>query len=161
MSSAEAVARLPLQRCDLYGKACADCCLARDPYCAWDGTTCTNYFPTNKRYLSLWPHMESVSAHWHDAAYCMLHHDVCLFIFINEHELFEATGWNCARGRSITVLCSVEYLFFLMCNCLQQGWKAASFVMRDVRIWYAAVLCGYDAPGTARFMSKEAVMKSA
>lgn len=49
VSSADAVARLPLQRCELYGKACVDCCLARDPYCAWDGTTCTNYFPTNKR----------------------------------------------------------------------------------------------------------------
>ncbi|XP_027023514.2 semaphorin-3D [Tachysurus fulvidraco] len=49
VSSKDAVARLPLQRCELYGKACADCCLARDPYCAWDGTTCTNYFPTNKR----------------------------------------------------------------------------------------------------------------
>ncbi|KAK3536475.1 hypothetical protein QTP86_013797 [Hemibagrus guttatus] len=49
VSSADAVAQLPLQRCERYGKACADCCLARDPYCAWDGTTCTNYFPTNKR----------------------------------------------------------------------------------------------------------------
>ncbi|KAM9443497.1 semaphorin-3D [Clarias gariepinus] len=49
VSSADSVARLPLQRCELYGKGCADCCLARDPYCAWDGTTCTNYFPTNKR----------------------------------------------------------------------------------------------------------------
>ncbi|TSM44138.1 Semaphorin-3D [Bagarius yarrelli] len=49
VSSADAVAQLPLQRCELYGKACADCCLARDPYCAWDGTSCTNYFPTNKR----------------------------------------------------------------------------------------------------------------
>ncbi|GAA6106959.1 semaphorin-3D [Tachysurus ichikawai] len=49
VSSKDAVARLPLQRCELYGKACADCCLARDPYCAWDGTTCTDYFPTNKR----------------------------------------------------------------------------------------------------------------
>ncbi|XP_062842244.1 semaphorin-3D [Trichomycterus rosablanca] len=49
VSSADAVARLPLQRCELYGKACADCCLARDPYCAWDGATCSSYFSTNKR----------------------------------------------------------------------------------------------------------------
>uniref|UniRef100_A0A8B9KSL0 Si:dkey-49n23.1 n=1 Tax=Astyanax mexicanus TaxID=7994 RepID=A0A8B9KSL0_ASTMX len=43
------VAQLPLQRCELYGKACADCCLARDPYCAWNGSTCSSYFPSNKR----------------------------------------------------------------------------------------------------------------
>ncbi|XP_072521508.1 semaphorin-3D [Salminus brasiliensis] len=49
VSSDEEVAQLPLQRCELYGKACADCCLARDPYCAWNGTACSSYFPSNKR----------------------------------------------------------------------------------------------------------------
>uniref|UniRef100_A0AAR2LKV9 Sema domain-containing protein n=1 Tax=Pygocentrus nattereri TaxID=42514 RepID=A0AAR2LKV9_PYGNA len=49
VSSDKEVAQLPLQRCELYGKACADCCLARDPYCAWNGTTCSSYFPSNKR----------------------------------------------------------------------------------------------------------------
>uniref|UniRef100_A0A8C6NG39 Uncharacterized protein n=1 Tax=Melopsittacus undulatus TaxID=13146 RepID=A0A8C6NG39_MELUD len=41
--SATALAQLPLHRCSAYGKACAECCLARDPYCAWDGTACTRY----------------------------------------------------------------------------------------------------------------------
>ncbi|TRY93811.1 hypothetical protein DNTS_012180 [Danionella cerebrum] len=49
VSSEENVVQLPVQRCELYGKACVDCCLARDPYCAWDGSSCTNYFPSNKR----------------------------------------------------------------------------------------------------------------
>ncbi|KAK6320838.1 hypothetical protein J4Q44_G00078140 [Coregonus suidteri] len=49
VSSDEGVAQLPLQRCELYGRDCADCCLARDPYCAWDGNTCNRYFPSNKR----------------------------------------------------------------------------------------------------------------
>ncbi|XP_035244787.1 semaphorin-3D isoform X1 [Anguilla anguilla] len=43
------VVQLGLQRCGLYGQACADCCLARDPYCAWDGAACSSYFPSNKR----------------------------------------------------------------------------------------------------------------
>ncbi|XP_019900489.2 semaphorin-3D isoform X1 [Esox lucius] len=49
VSSEEGVVQLSLQRCHLYGKGCVDCCLARDPYCAWDGLTCSRYFPTNKR----------------------------------------------------------------------------------------------------------------
>ncbi|XP_065543269.1 semaphorin-3B isoform X2 [Lathamus discolor] len=47
--SATALAQLPLHRCSAYGKACAECCLARDPYCAWDGTACTRYVPNTKR----------------------------------------------------------------------------------------------------------------
>ncbi|TSK38442.1 Semaphorin-3ab [Bagarius yarrelli] len=43
------VSQMPLHRCDVYGKACAECCLARDPYCAWDGSQCSRYFPTAKR----------------------------------------------------------------------------------------------------------------
>uniref|UniRef100_A0A673GC40 Semaphorin-3D-like n=1 Tax=Sinocyclocheilus rhinocerous TaxID=307959 RepID=A0A673GC40_9TELE len=50
VSSDEGVVQLPVQRCELYGKACVDCCLARDPYCAWDGSSCTNYIPSNKRH---------------------------------------------------------------------------------------------------------------
>ncbi|KAL4655687.1 semaphorin-3D-like [Arapaima gigas] len=49
VSSDVGVTRLSLQRCQLYGLACMDCCLARDPYCAWDGTACSPYFPSNKR----------------------------------------------------------------------------------------------------------------
>ncbi|XP_032819456.2 semaphorin-3F isoform X1 [Petromyzon marinus] len=49
VSSAVGVTQLPLHRCGVYGKACADCCLARDPYCAWDGKQCSKYFPTAKR----------------------------------------------------------------------------------------------------------------
>ncbi|NXC44743.1 SEM3G protein, partial [Penelope pileata] len=43
------VAQVRLHRCESYGKACAECCLARDPYCAWDGTACTRYVPSGKR----------------------------------------------------------------------------------------------------------------
>ncbi|XP_006896203.1 PREDICTED: semaphorin-3A isoform X2 [Elephantulus edwardii] len=43
------VAQMPLHRCDVYGRACAECCLARDPYCAWDGSACSRYFPNTKR----------------------------------------------------------------------------------------------------------------
>lgn len=49
IGSTVGVAQLPLHRCDIYGKACAECCLARDPYCAWDGSSCSRYFPTAKR----------------------------------------------------------------------------------------------------------------
>eukprot|EP00063_Salmo_salar_P026972 XP_014001807.1 PREDICTED: semaphorin-3F-like [Salmo salar] len=43
------LAQVPLHRCSVYGKACAECCLARDPYCAWDGTSCTRYTSLSKR----------------------------------------------------------------------------------------------------------------
>ncbi|XP_056628599.1 semaphorin-3B [Triplophysa dalaica] len=43
------VVQVPLHRCSMYGKACAECCLARDPYCAWDGHSCTRYLPNTKR----------------------------------------------------------------------------------------------------------------
>uniref|UniRef100_A0A8C9SNQ3 Sema domain, immunoglobulin domain (Ig), short basic domain, secreted, (semaphorin) 3bl n=1 Tax=Scleropages formosus TaxID=113540 RepID=A0A8C9SNQ3_SCLFO len=49
VGSAAGVAQVRLHRCEAYGKACAECCLARDPYCAWDGTSCTRYTPQNKR----------------------------------------------------------------------------------------------------------------
>ncbi|XP_070697645.1 semaphorin-3D [Pempheris klunzingeri] len=49
VSSELGVAQLGLQRCELYGTDCAECCLARDPYCSWDGQTCSRFFPTSKR----------------------------------------------------------------------------------------------------------------
>uniref|UniRef100_A0AAY4BRE2 Uncharacterized protein n=1 Tax=Denticeps clupeoides TaxID=299321 RepID=A0AAY4BRE2_9TELE len=49
LGSSAGVSQMSLHRCDVYGKACAECCLARDPYCAWDGNQCSRYFPTAKR----------------------------------------------------------------------------------------------------------------
>uniref|UniRef100_A0AAQ4PER1 Sema domain, immunoglobulin domain (Ig), short basic domain, secreted, (semaphorin) 3B n=1 Tax=Gasterosteus aculeatus aculeatus TaxID=481459 RepID=A0AAQ4PER1_GASAC len=49
LGSDTSIAQVPLHRCSVYGKACAECCLARDPYCAWDGTSCTRYLPNTKR----------------------------------------------------------------------------------------------------------------
>ncbi|KAM4553782.1 semaphorin-3D [Fundulus diaphanus] len=49
VGSKEGLAQVSLSRCHLYGKACAECCLARDPYCAWDGHTCSRYVPASKR----------------------------------------------------------------------------------------------------------------
>uniref|UniRef100_A0A3B4YJE8 Sema domain, immunoglobulin domain (Ig), short basic domain, secreted, (semaphorin) 3Aa n=1 Tax=Seriola lalandi dorsalis TaxID=1841481 RepID=A0A3B4YJE8_SERLL len=49
LGSSLGVSQMSLHRCEVYGKACAECCLARDPYCAWDGTECSRYFPTAKR----------------------------------------------------------------------------------------------------------------
>uniref|UniRef100_A0A7N6BJE5 Sema domain, immunoglobulin domain (Ig), short basic domain, secreted, (semaphorin) 3Ga n=1 Tax=Anabas testudineus TaxID=64144 RepID=A0A7N6BJE5_ANATE len=33
----------------LWPQACSDCCLARDPYCAWDGESCSAFTPSTKR----------------------------------------------------------------------------------------------------------------
>ncbi|XP_013858908.1 semaphorin-3D isoform X3 [Austrofundulus limnaeus] len=49
VGSREGLAQVSLSRCHLYGQACAECCLARDPYCAWDGHTCSRYIPASKR----------------------------------------------------------------------------------------------------------------
>ncbi|KAK6474027.1 semaphorin-3F-like isoform X1 [Huso huso] len=49
VASAVGVTHLALHRCDVYGEACADCCLARDPYCAWDGKFCSRYSASSKR----------------------------------------------------------------------------------------------------------------
>ncbi|XP_062854524.1 sema domain, immunoglobulin domain (Ig), short basic domain, secreted, (semaphorin) 3H [Trichomycterus rosablanca] len=49
VGSAEGVAQLALYQCDLYGQACAECCLARDPYCTWDGHACSPYMPIARR----------------------------------------------------------------------------------------------------------------
>uniref|UniRef100_A0A674PPE9 Sema domain, immunoglobulin domain (Ig), short basic domain, secreted, (semaphorin) 3D n=1 Tax=Takifugu rubripes TaxID=31033 RepID=A0A674PPE9_TAKRU len=49
VGSSEGLAQVSPSRCHLYGQACAECCLARDPYCAWDGQTCSRYIPASKR----------------------------------------------------------------------------------------------------------------
>uniref|UniRef100_A0A3Q2Q764 Semaphorin-3C n=1 Tax=Fundulus heteroclitus TaxID=8078 RepID=A0A3Q2Q764_FUNHE len=49
VSSELGVSQVSLHRCHAYGSACADCCLARDPYCAWDGLSCSRFYPTGKR----------------------------------------------------------------------------------------------------------------
>ena len=49
VGSPAGVAQVKLHRCETYGKACAECCLARDPYCAWDGSLCARFMPNSKR----------------------------------------------------------------------------------------------------------------
>ncbi|TTT14223.1 Semaphorin-3F [Bagarius yarrelli] len=49
VASVVGVTQLALHRCDVYGEVCADCCLARDPYCAWDGKSCSRYSASHKR----------------------------------------------------------------------------------------------------------------
>ncbi|XP_061085846.1 semaphorin-3C-like [Conger conger] len=49
VSSRHGVSQVSLHRCHAYGSACADCCLARDPYCAWDGLSCSRFYPSGKR----------------------------------------------------------------------------------------------------------------
>ncbi|XP_043934091.1 semaphorin-3F isoform X2 [Protopterus annectens] len=49
VASSAGVTHFALHRCGVYGQACADCCLARDPYCAWDGKSCSRYSASSKR----------------------------------------------------------------------------------------------------------------
>ncbi|XP_023693380.1 semaphorin-3F-like [Paramormyrops kingsleyae] len=49
VSSEAGLSQLSLHRCTAYGKACSDCCLARDPYCAWDGEICAPFTLATKR----------------------------------------------------------------------------------------------------------------
>ncbi|KAM3847778.1 semaphorin-3D-like [Vipera latastei] len=49
VSTAKGLVQLSMYRCELYGKTCADCCLARDPYCTWDGKSCRAILLTKKR----------------------------------------------------------------------------------------------------------------
>uniref|UniRef100_A0A8C0DAH1 Semaphorin-3B n=1 Tax=Balaenoptera musculus TaxID=9771 RepID=A0A8C0DAH1_BALMU len=49
VASRSGVAQIPLHRCAAHGRACAECCLARDPYCAWDGAACTRFQASGKR----------------------------------------------------------------------------------------------------------------
>ncbi|XP_078530307.1 semaphorin-3E isoform X1 [Lissotriton helveticus] len=46
IGSESGVTQVKLHQCHIYGSACADCCLARDPYCAWDGVSCSRYYPS-------------------------------------------------------------------------------------------------------------------
>ncbi|XP_055024815.2 sema domain, immunoglobulin domain (Ig), short basic domain, secreted, (semaphorin) 3Ga [Misgurnus anguillicaudatus] len=48
-SSEAGLTQISLHRCEVYGKACSDCCLARDPYCAWDGENCSAFTQATKR----------------------------------------------------------------------------------------------------------------
>ncbi|XP_063064556.1 sema domain, immunoglobulin domain (Ig), short basic domain, secreted, (semaphorin) 3bl isoform X2 [Engraulis encrasicolus] len=50
VGSGTGVAQVRLHRCELYGGVCAECCLARDPYCAWDGKACVRYSSHKRRY---------------------------------------------------------------------------------------------------------------
>lgn len=49
VSSTQGLLQLSLSRCELYGQTCMDCCLARDPYCTWDGSACSPVLLTEKR----------------------------------------------------------------------------------------------------------------
>uniref|UniRef100_A0A8C4YYM5 Sema domain, immunoglobulin domain (Ig), short basic domain, secreted, (semaphorin) 3Gb n=1 Tax=Gadus morhua TaxID=8049 RepID=A0A8C4YYM5_GADMO len=49
VTSDRGLTQVSLHRCGVYGRACSDCCLARDPYCAWDGETCASFTPSAKR----------------------------------------------------------------------------------------------------------------
>ncbi|XP_028822650.1 semaphorin-3G-like isoform X2 [Denticeps clupeoides] len=50
VAAAVGVAQVRLHRCDLYGGVCAECCLARDPYCMWDGSACVRFTPQKRRH---------------------------------------------------------------------------------------------------------------
>ncbi|XP_029455454.1 semaphorin-3A-like [Rhinatrema bivittatum] len=49
VASKSGVIQLALHQCEVYGKGCAECCLARDPYCTWDGASCSPYSPSTRR----------------------------------------------------------------------------------------------------------------
>ncbi|XP_051580550.1 semaphorin-3D isoform X2 [Myxocyprinus asiaticus] len=49
VGGSDGLVQVALHRCHIYGQGCAECCLARDPYCAWDGTQCSRYIPASKR----------------------------------------------------------------------------------------------------------------
>ncbi|XP_035991307.1 sema domain, immunoglobulin domain (Ig), short basic domain, secreted, (semaphorin) 3bl isoform X3 [Fundulus heteroclitus] len=49
VGSPKGMVQVKLHRCETYGRACAECCLARDPYCAWDGSSCARFVPNSKR----------------------------------------------------------------------------------------------------------------
>ncbi|XP_072328250.1 sema domain, immunoglobulin domain (Ig), short basic domain, secreted, (semaphorin) 3H [Scyliorhinus torazame] len=49
LGSKSGLAQVSLYQCDLYGKGCAECCLARDPYCTWNGSSCSTYLPSIRR----------------------------------------------------------------------------------------------------------------
>ncbi|XP_032892656.1 semaphorin-3A-like [Amblyraja radiata] len=52
LGSKSGLVQVSLYQCDLYGKGCAECCLARDPYCTWNGSSCSTYVPGARRRLT-------------------------------------------------------------------------------------------------------------
>uniref|UniRef100_A0A8C0UNV1 Semaphorin-3C n=1 Tax=Cyanistes caeruleus TaxID=156563 RepID=A0A8C0UNV1_CYACU len=70
VSSDEGVTQVSLHRCHIYGTACADCCLARDPYCAWDGNSCSRFYPTGKRVEHIKAHSEQDVRHGNPLTQC-------------------------------------------------------------------------------------------
>ncbi|KAM3624783.1 uncharacterized protein V6R79_001622 [Siganus canaliculatus] len=42
VNTKEQLVRLDVRNCAHYGNSCRDCVLARDPYCGWNGRTCTS-----------------------------------------------------------------------------------------------------------------------
>ncbi|XP_069499299.1 semaphorin-3A-like [Ambystoma mexicanum] len=49
IASNSGLSQLATHQCEMYGKVCAECCLARDPYCTWDGGSCSPYVPIPRR----------------------------------------------------------------------------------------------------------------
>ncbi|XP_051920380.1 semaphorin-7A [Hippocampus zosterae] len=47
ISSRAQLVQMDVADCDHYGDTCEECVLARDPYCAWDGTGCAVATPTS------------------------------------------------------------------------------------------------------------------
>ncbi|NWV77960.1 SEM3G protein, partial [Dasyornis broadbenti] len=66
VGSSLGVAQVRLHQCESYGTTCAECCLARDPYCAWDGTACTHSQPSGKRF-----HRRQDAHHRNPARQCL------------------------------------------------------------------------------------------
>lgn len=112
VSSEAGLTQVSLHRCGVYGRACSDCCLARDPYCAWDGESCSAFTPTTKRWGS--------ALFYHNL---LLHHgksptlNFCLRRSRRQDvkhgdPLRQCRGFN-AKGRRIVLMCcSVSYTFF-------------------------------------------------
>lgn len=80
MSSDAGLTQVSLHRCGVYGRACSDCCLARDPYCAWDGESCSAFTPSTKR--SVGPRISA--AHNFKTIKCC----VCVCVLILNSDLF-------------------------------------------------------------------------
>ncbi|CAL8337771.1 unnamed protein product [Merluccius merluccius] len=49
IASNQGVVQLGVHRCGRYGQDCPACCLARDPYCSWNGQTCSRTLTTSRR----------------------------------------------------------------------------------------------------------------
>lgn len=115
------VSQMPLHRCEVYGKACAECCLARDPYCAWDGTECSRYFPMAKRYWLQAPH-----------SHLSCHYPVIVFYKLL-NTLYTETN-QCFKILS-------RFFFFLnvylQCNTILPLWHISRYCILTHLNWYA------------------------